>query len=189
MVWEKVRVARLPLRWRKPTKENKHTMKLQHTLLLLAALAVPHFVFAEEGSKPVKFADLPPAVAKAMKDAAGDAELKDIELGDEDGTPAYEAVWTANGHKHEIAVAKDGTVLTLEEIISLKEAPEAVQAAITKEAGSNEITEVEKVIEKGTTSYEATIKQAKGKLVLKLSADGKVLERESSGAEKEEKKK
>ncbi len=163
-------------------------MKIKHTLLLLAAIAVPHFVFAaEEGDKPVKFADLPPAVAKAMKDAAGDAELKDIELGDEDGTPAYEAVWTANGHKHEIAVAKDGTVLSLEEIISLKEAPEAVQAAITKEAGSNEITEVEKVIEKGTTSYEATIKQAKGKLVLKLSADGKVLERENSGAEKEEK--
>ena len=92
-------------------------MKLKHTFLLLAALAAPHFVFAEEGDKPVKFADLPPAVAKAMKAAAGDAELKDIELGDEDGTPAYEAVWTANGHKHEIAVAKDGTVLDRKSVV------------------------------------------------------------------------
>ena len=162
-------------------------MKLKDTLLLLAALAVPQFTFAEEGDKPVKFEDLPPAVAKAMKAAAGDAKLTNIELGDENGTPAYEAVWTANGHKHEIAVAKDGKVLSLEEIISLKEAPEAVQAAITKEAGSNKITEVEKVLEKGRTSYEATIKHGKGKLVVKLSEAGKVLERENPDAEKSEK--
>ena len=163
-------------------------MKLKHTLLLLAALAVPHFVFAaEEGDKPVKFADLPPAVAKAMKDAAGDAELKDIELGDEDGTPAYEAVWTANGHKHEIAVAKDGTVLSLEEIISLKEAPEAVRAAIVKEAGDSKVIEVEKVLAKGKTTYEAVIKKGKGKVQVTFDEAGKVLERENPDAEKKEK--
>lgn len=164
-------------------------MKLKHTLLLLAALAVPQFIFAEDGDKPVKFADLPPAVAKAMKDAAGDAKLKNIHLGDEDGTPAYEAEWMAGGHKHEIAVAKDGKVLAVEEIITLKEAPEAVQAAITKEAGSDKIAEVEKVTEKGKTAYEATIRQAKGDLVVKVSEKGKVLEREHPGAEKAEKKK
>ena len=128
-----------------------------------------------------------PAVAKAMKDAAGDAELKEIELGDEDGTPAYEAVWTANGHKHEIAVAKDGTVLSIEEIISLKEAPEAVRAAIVKEAGDSEVIEVEKVIAKGKTTYEAVIKKGSGKVEVKFDEAGKVLERENPDAEKEEK--
>ena len=157
-------------------------MKLKHTFLLLAALAVPHFTFAaEEGDKPVKFSDLPPAVAKAMKDAAGDAELKDLEFGNEDGTPAYEAVWTANGHKHEIAVAKDGKVLSLEEIISLEEAPDAVRAAIVKEAGEN------KVLEKGKTFIEATIQHGKGKVEVRFSEAGKVLERENPDAEKEEK--
>ena len=163
-------------------------MKLKHTLLLLAAITVPHFVFAaEEGDKPVKFADLPAAVAKAMKDAAGDAELKEIELGDEDGTPAYEAIWTANGHKHEIAVAKDGTVLTLEEIISLKEAPEAVRAAIVKEAGDSEVIEVEKVLAKGKTFYEAVIKKGNGKVEVTFDEAGKVLERENPDAKTEEK--
>ena len=172
----------------KQTNNSDHTMKLKHTLLVLAALAVPQFTFAaEEGDKPVKFEDLPPAVAKAMKAAAGDAKLKNIHLSDEDGTPAYEAEWTAGGHKHEIAVTKDGKVLVTEEIITLKEAPEAVQAAILKEAGSNKITEVEKVFEKGKTAYEATFKQGKGKLVVKLSEAGKVLERENPDAEKAEK--
>ena len=162
-------------------------MKLKAIIPMLAALALAHHVFAEEDDKPVKFEELPAAVAKAIKAAAGDAKLESIVLGDEDGTPAYEAVWNAGGHKHEIAVAKDGTVLGLEEIITLKEAPEAVQQAITKEAGGREVLEVEKVIAKGKTTYEAEIKEGKGKVVVTFDEAGKVLEREKAGAEKEEK--
>ena len=77
-------------------------MKLKTIIPMLAALALAHHVFAEEGDKPVKFEALPAAVAKAIKAAAGDAKLKSIVLGDEDGTPAYEATWTAGGHKHEL---------------------------------------------------------------------------------------
>ena len=162
-------------------------MKLKAIIPMLAALALAHHVFAEEDDKPVKFEDLPAAVAKAIKAAAGDAKLDSIVLGDEDGTPAYEATWKADGHKHEIAVAKDGKVLGLEEIISLKEAPEAVRAAIEKEAGSREVLEVEKVIAKGKTVYEAEIKEGKGKVVVTFTEAGKVLERENPDAEKAEK--
>ena len=162
-------------------------MKLKAIIPMLAALALAHHVFAEEDDKPVKFDELPAAVAKAIKAAAGDAKLDSIVLGDEDGTPAYEATWKAGGHKHEIAVAKDGKVLGLEEIISLKEAPEAVQQAITKEAGSRTVLEVEKVIAKGKTVYEAEIKEGKGKVVVTFDEAGKVLEREKPDAEKAEK--
>ena len=163
-------------------------MKLNHIITLLAALAVPHFVFAEEEEdKVVKLSELPAAVAKAIKDAAGDAKLGKITLGDEDGTPAYETKWEAGGHKHEIAVAKDGKVLSLEEIIKLAEAPEAVRAAITKEAGENKVLEVEKVLEKGKTFFEAEIKNATGKVAVRFDAKGKVLERENPDAEKAEK--
>ena len=130
----------------------------------------------------------PAAVAKAIKAAAGDAKLGKVSLGDEDGTPAYETTWEAGGHKHEIAVAKDGTVLSLEEIIKLDEAPEAVRAAIAKEAGANEVLEVEKVLAKGKTHYEAEIKKGSGKEAVSFDAKGKVLERENPDAEKAEKK-
>lgn len=161
-------------------------MKL-NPILLLAALALPHFSFAGEADQPVKFADLPAAVAQAIKEAAGDAKLDKLVLGDEDGTPAYEAVWQAQGHQHEIAVAQDGRVLGLEEIIALEEAPEAVRAAISKEADGRKVLEVEKVLEKGKTSYEATIERAKGKVQVRFNAAGKVLERENPDAEKGEK--
>ena len=163
-------------------------MKINHIITLLAALAVPHFVFAEdEKDTVVKFGELPAAVAKAIKDAAGEAKLGKITLGDEDGTPAYETTWEAGGHKHEIAVAKDGKVLSLEEIIKLAEAPEAVRAAIAKEAGENKVLEVEKVLEKGKTHYEAVIVKGAGKEEVSFSEKGKVLERENPDAEKAEK--
>lgn len=163
-------------------------MKPIHLLTLLAALALPHFAFAaeEDEDKPVKFEELPPAVAKAIKEAAGDAKLGKIVFGDEDGTPAYEAAWTANGHKHEIAVDQHGKVLSLEEIITLAEAPEAVGAAIKAEAGDGRVLEVEKVLEKGKTVYEATIKKGKAKTVVTFNEKGKVIEHEE--AEKGEKK-
>lgn len=163
-------------------------MKLTHILTLAAAVALPHFIFAEEEEdKPVKFDELPAAVAKAIKKAAGDAKLDKIILGDEDGTPAYEAIWKAGGHQHEIAVANDGNVLSLEEIITLAEAPEAVRAAIVKKAVENKVLEVEKVVEKGKTKYEATIQKDKAKEEVSFDAAGKVLERENPDAEKDEK--
>ena len=177
-----------PAGFKQQTNNNHDYMKSRHIITLLAALALPPFAFAaEEEDKPVKFDALPAAVAKAIKAAAGDAKLEKIVLGDEDGTPAYETAWEAGGHKHEIAVAKDGQVLSLEEIITLAEAPEAVRAAIETEAAGGKVLEVEKVLAKGKTVYEATLEKGKGKLVISVSAKGKVLERENPDAEKDEK--
>lgn len=159
-------------------------MKLKYSLLLLAALAAPHFAVAEEEDKPVKLEEVPADAAKAIKAAAGQAKLDKITFGDEDGTPAYEAVWKAEGHQHEIAVAKDGKVLSLEEIITLEEAPEAVRAAVTKAAGERKVVEVEKVLENGKTHYEATLKKGKAKEEVSFSEAGKMLEREKPDAEK-----
>ena len=157
-------------------------MKSKYTIAVMAMLALPNFAIGEEEDQPVKFEQLPAAVAAAIKASAGDATLGVIVLGDEDGTPAYEATWEAKGHKHEIAVAKDGTVLGLEEIITLAETPEAVHAAMTKEAGENKILEVEKVLEKGKTHYEVTIGKGKTKEAISFSEDGKLLGRENPDA-------
>jgi uncharacterized protein YpmB len=151
-------------------------------------LAFPQFAFGEEDDKPVKFEELPAAVAAAIKGAAGEAKLDTLVMGDEDGTPAYEASWQAGGHKHEIAVAKDGSVMGLEEIITLAETPEAVRAAMTKEAGGNKMLEVEKVLEKGKTTYEVTIQKGKTKEAVSFSEDGKLLERETPDEENADKK-
>ena len=167
-------------------KHHIHT-----TILTVLCAASVSFAAApaEEEDKPLKFGDLPAAAAKAIKTAAGDAKLKSIVLDDENGTPAYEAVWNTGGHQHEIAVTKEGNVLSLEEIIALAEAPEVIQAAITKEAAGNKVLEVEKVLEKGMTFFEAEIKKGSGKVAVRFDAKGKVIERENPDAEKNENKK
>ena len=163
-------------------------MKYKTTIAFLALIAVPHFAFGEEEDTPVKFEALPAAVATTLKGAAGEAKLEKIVLGDEDGVPAYEAVWEAGGHKHEIAIAKDGSILGQEEIITLAETPVAVRTAMTTEAGDHKILEVEKVLEKGATTYEFTIQKGKAKEAVSFSEDGKILGRETPEAEKMEKK-
>jgi uncharacterized membrane protein YkoI len=150
-------------------------------MALLAALAVPHFALGED--KRLDFDELPAAVAKAIKDAAGDAKIGKVVLEEEDGTPAYEAAWTTNGRKHEITVDKTGKVLSLEEIIPLAEAPEVVRAAIQKEAGDGKVAEVEKVQANGKTVFEVTIKKGKNEATITFDEAGKVLERE--GEEKD----
>jgi hypothetical protein len=164
-------------------------MKPTRIITLLATVALSSTAFAEEEDTPVKFTDLPAAAAKSIKDAAGDATLKSLVSGDEDGTIAYEAVWDANGHQHEIAVTKTGEVLGLEEIIKIGEAPDVVSAAITKEAAGKKVLEVEKVLEKGVTTFEAEIQQDKGKVTVKFDVSGKVLERESADENKADEKK
>ena len=80
----------------------KHPIHTAILTVLCAASVSLATARAEEEDKPVKFDDLPAAAAKAIKAAAGDAKIKSIVLGDEDGTPAYEAVWNTGGHQHEI---------------------------------------------------------------------------------------
>ena len=151
-------------------------------LVLLPALR------AEEEKRPLKLSDLPQAAAKAITDAAGGAAITEISLEDEDGTPAYEAVWTAKHHKHEITVAKDGTVLSLEETVMIDEVPEAVRAAITKESAGGKLVSVEKVEEKGKTCYEAVIRKDKEESEVTLDAQGKILDREEKSESKDEEK-
>lgn len=170
-----------------PRESNKiktEIMNPKYSLAILTVLAVPHFAFCAEKDKPVKFEALPAPVAAAIKAAAAEAKLDTLVLGDEDGTPAYEATWMANKHKNEIAVAKDGTVLGQEEIITLEETPQAVHAAMTKEAGKNKMLEVEKILGKGKTTYEFTLQKGKAKEVVSFSEDGKILSRENPDAEK-----
>lgn len=150
-------------------------------------MAVPTLAFAEAGDKPVKESELPPAVAKAIKSAAAEAKLGPITLGDEDGKKAYEAKWQAGGRKHEITVAVDGKVLSVEEIIPLAEAPEAVRAAVAHEEGGAQVKEVEKVLADGKTSYEVDLKSGKTKGEVVFDKNGKVIKREKEEGKKEKK--
>jgi hypothetical protein len=144
-------------------------------LLLLSALAIPHVLFADEDDKAVPFEKLPAAVARAFKDAAGDAKLKEVTSNDDNGTAAFEAVWFADGHRNQLTVAAaTGRVIAHEEQLKLEEVPAGARAAIAKAAGDSKISKIEKVTEDGKTCYEASF----GGAEIRYDEAGKVLSRD-----------
>ncbi|MBC8125641.1 MAG: hypothetical protein H8M99_00630 [Gloeobacteraceae cyanobacterium ES-bin-144] len=74
-----------------------------------------------------------------------------------------------------------------EETITLADTPALVRDAMTKEAGSNKIIEVEKSVENGVTTYELTIQNGTTKESIDFSVDGKVLKREKDDDKDDEK--
>ena len=156
---------------------------------IITLLALSGFIIAAEKSKPVKFDQLPVAVATAIQKATGGADITKLTKEKEDGVEAYEAVWMVKGRKHEVTVARNGTVIGLEEVIPLAEAPEAVRTTIKKEAGGRKVIKVEKAMEKGRTFFEAAIKAKKGTLEIEMDESGKVLEREEEDGDEDDEKK
>lgn len=161
-------------------------MKLIQTIISLSLFALPLGALGadKDDEKPVKFDELPAGVAKAIKEAAGDAKITNLVREKDDDVEAFEATWEVKGKRHEVVVGLDGKVLCKEEVIDLADAPEPVRAAIAKAANGKKVKQVEKGVEKGKTFYEAQIESAKGTLEVKLDATGKELEREE-GDEKD----
>jgi hypothetical protein len=153
-------------------------MKISHAITLVAALALPQILSAKEKEEAVKLDRIPAAAARAIKTASGGAKLTGLSKEMEDGAVAYEAGWLVKGRKKEVTVAADGKVLAVEQTIALDEAPKAVRESIAKETGDGHVTGVERVEEKGKTTYEALIKMRKGSVEVVLDPKGKVVKRE-----------
>ncbi|MFH1748337.1 MAG: PepSY-like domain-containing protein [Planctomycetota bacterium] len=89
---------------------------------------------------------VPGPARAALQKLAGDAKITGWERDKEHGVLIYEAEWVVNGAKHEAAVTADGTLVEIEEIITVKQAPEAVQAAIAKHFGDAKVVVEKKMI-------------------------------------------
>lgn len=153
-----------------------------NSIIVIAALAFVPGAYAKEKEKGLSMDQLPAAVAAAIRGAAGNEQVR-IKQEKEDGAEAYEAQWSAGGHKHELTVSTDGAVLSREEEIGIDAAPAPVQAAVKALVGEGTLEKIEKVTEKDATIYEVEIEGKDGDLEVKFDAAGKELAREQ---EKEE---
>ena len=62
--------------------------------------------------------------------------------------------------------------------VTIDEVPAAVKATILKEAGDNEIEEIEEETKNGVTTYEAEWHEGGKEIEIKVAPDGKLLARE-----------
>lgn len=165
-------------------------MQLRYIIAGLMALAIvagnaAHSFAKEETDETMSLSQTPKSVQKTIKAHASEAEIKRIEKGDEDGKVVYEVQLIKTGKKTEITIASDGTLLSVEEEVSLSEVPEAVRKTIQAKAGSGKVESVEKVTKDGKTSYEAKVTTGDKKVEIKIASDGKLLDTEDVTGEKD----
>lgn len=130
------------------------------TLLSLCGMALATSAGAET---KVDRKSLPPAVEKTVQSQSQGATIKDFVTETEGGVFEYEAEMIVNGHTKDIAIAKDGTLLEVEEEVAMNSLPAGIQKALTTKAAGAKITKVETLTKKGKlVAYEAaTLKGAK----------------------------
>jgi hypothetical protein len=183
-------------------------MGLNFVAAMALALTVSTGWATEEGKKEGKQTkvELPPAVAKAVKDNRPNAQIDTLEVETEAGITLYDIEFKAG--QGEIEVAQDGTVLDIATIVEMKDIPKAAAEAIQKASEGARIKELEKSEvraeikkegEKGKVIklarpryvYEAELVKGDRTGEIQVAADGRVIEAlkwNVKGAKEKEKK-
>lgn len=120
-------------------------------------------------------AKAPPPVIATIEKEAGNAKVESVASENEDGVEVYEAMWHVDGHRVEVTVKLDGTLLEREDEVKSEDVPEAVRtAATTALAGATTIAWVK--LNTGNFEAEGTV-NGKGREVV-VDPTGKIVKTE-----------
>ena len=141
-------------------------------LLLLAGNAS-----AQE--KKIKRSELPPAVEKTVAVQSAGATIRGFSTEEENGQTLYEAELTVNGHSKDISMTADGSIVEIEEQVSLDSLPAEVKAGLQAKAGNGKILKVESLTKKNKlVAYEAKVETNGKKTEIQVGPDGKPIDHE-----------
>ncbi|HYZ83496.1 MAG TPA: hypothetical protein VE621_03810 [Bryobacteraceae bacterium] len=120
----------------------------------------------------VRLQDTPAAVQKTVQAETKNATMVGITKEVEKGKTVYELETKVDGKARDLLIRSDGSVLSVEQEVTLDSIPEGARAAITKRAAGGSVKKVETVKENGNVAYEAEL-VVKGKPTeVKVAADG-----------------
>jgi uncharacterized membrane protein YkoI len=139
--------------------------------LAAAVVLIVSCAFAEETK--IQRSALPQAVNKTVEELSKGATIKGFSMETENGKVEYEVEMTVNGHGKDVSIAKDGTVLEVEEEVAMNALPADVKSALIARAGTATIVMVESVSKAGKiVSYEADTLQGKKKAEIAVGPHG-----------------
>ena len=148
-------------------------------MVVLVALLLPAFALAQEQEKKIQRSALPPAVEKTMVEQYKGATIKGFSEETESGRTFYEAELTVNGHSKDVLMDQNGSVVEVEEWISVESLPSAVRSGLQAKAGDGKIVKVETLTKKGQlVAYEAKVMSNGKKSEIQVGPDGKPLDHE-----------
>ncbi len=153
-------------------------MKTNHLAALLAgALLLAGTAYAQE--KKIKRSDLPLAVEKTVAAQSAGATIRGFSTEKEKGQTLYEVEMTVNGHSKDISMTADGSIVEIEEQVSLDSLSPEVKAGLQAKAGAGKILKVESLTKKEKlVAYEAQVETNGKKSEVQVGPDGKPLDHE-----------
>jgi uncharacterized membrane protein YkoI len=163
-------------------------MKPNPLAIVTLAFAFSHAAWAAEAESKeerVTLEGIPAAAAKTLKAQAGGEKITGVSKEKEEGKIIFEASFTKKGRAHDVTVDESGKLVSDEETIPLAEAPEAVRAALEKEHPGGKVEKMERISERGKTSFEALVSSKRKREEIKFDPRGKVIEREDKTGSKE----
>src|SRR5580698_7580410 len=127
----------------------------------LAAFATGLLLLAGNASaqeKKIKRSELPPAVEKTVAAQSTGATIRGFSTEKEKGQTLYEVEMTVNGHSKDISMTADGSIVEIEEQVSLDSLSPEVKAGLQAKARKGKILKVESLTKKDKlVAYEARV--------------------------------
>jgi hypothetical protein len=144
--------------------------------VLLPALAAAQ---EHEREKKIQRSDLPLAVENIVVEQSKGATIKGFSQEQENGQTFYEAELTVNGHSKDVLMDRNGSVVEVEEWVSMESLPSAVRIGLQNKARDSKIVKVESLTKKGKlVAFEAKVLSNGKKSEVQVGPDGKPLDHE-----------
>jgi hypothetical protein len=148
------------------------SLSLQLSLLFVALVSGNLWATETRISK----ADLPVLVQKTADAQAIGGTVRGYSKDTEDGKLEYEVEMTVKGHSKDITIAPDGTLLEIEEQVSIDSLAPEVRSGLTAKAAKGKISKVESLTKHGKiVAYEAKVLTAGKRSEIQVGPDGKSL--------------
>lgn len=129
--------------------------------------------------KHLRRSDLPAAVQKTVAEQSKGARVRGYTSEVEAGQQEYEVALTVHGRSRDVTIAPDGSVIEVEDEVTLRSLPTEVRDSLVKKAGAGRIAKVESLTKHGTlVAYEAQVRTGKKRSEIQVGPHGETLARE-----------
>ena len=148
-------------------------------LTLFVCLALTVASAADEQEKKIQRSELPPAVESTVAAHSQGATIKGFSQEKENGQTFYEAELMVNGLSKDLLIDAQGTIVEIEEQVSLESLPAAVKDGLKAKAGKGKIVKVESLTKQNkVVAYEAKVQTGGKRAEIQVGPDGKPLDHE-----------
>jgi hypothetical protein len=154
----------------------KYATQVGMALLVVGVSSIGN---ARAQEKHVKRSDLPAAVQQTVAAQSRGATIRGYTSEVEGGQQEYEVALTVHGRSRDVTIAPDGSVIEVEDQVTLQSLPTEVRDSLVKKAGKGRITKVESLTKQGTlVAYEAQVRTGKQRSEIQVGPHGATLAHE-----------